>query len=398
MISWITNSDLGILTPNTAVTKILTATSNSGLVFYTIAAGKLPPGLDLSLYGIISGEVNLIYDYDTEGITKFDSGNTTFDNSSTNIDATFTFTVTAIDPNNFESANKEFVFTVINIAYKNVIAKPLLSKEQRNIWNEFINNNYIFPPKYIYEPDNKQFGIQRELNMLVLAGVEKTNVIKYISAMRAGNRTKRFTFGQLKVARAVLPQTNPAIGIYEVVYLIMKDSLEYNNIALPDRVKLSSMVTSPISADNDCDIYWTRDFDELNDASRNNVKANVYLSVDNGEYLVSDPLPTVYSVNSITNWRNRIRDWRNNDEVLNVERNYLPYWMRSSQLTAKQEMGFTPSVVLCYCLPGSGTKIVKNIQKHMADTKFTFNQLDFVVNRYVVDDHIIFKNDIITIN
>jgi len=72
------------------------------------------------------------------------------------------------------------------------------------------------------------------------------------------------------------------------------------------------------------------------------------------------------------------------DEIQTVgitEREFLPLWMRTAQLSSLQELGYTKSVPLCYCKPGTGDLILNNI----TTSNFNFSQFDFDVDRYIID-------------
>jgi hypothetical protein len=75
--------------------------------------------------------------------------------------------------------------------------------------------------------------------------------------------------------------------------------------------------------------------------------------------------------------------------------------MRSIQPGTKQEIGFVLAVPLCYCLVGKSAGIKLLIQ----NSGFDFKQLDYTVDRYIIDSvtgytsdkYLVFKNDRITV-
>ena len=92
-----------------------------------------------------------------------------------------------------------------------------------------------------------------------------------------------------------------------------------------------------------------------------------------------------------------------------TERNYLPLWMRSFQDDTRQELGFVLALPLCYCKPGYGTEIALNIKNYQLTTGFDFKDLDFTVDRYIIDavtprvgeqnygdKYLVFKNNEVT--
>jgi hypothetical protein len=83
------------------------------------------------------------------------------------------------------------------------------------------------------------------------------------------------------------------------------------------------------------------------------------------------------------------------------ERNYMPLWMRSIQDSTKQELGFVLAVPICYCKPDTSADILINIKY----SGFDFKNLDYTVDRYIIDSvtgysndkYLVFKNDKVTI-
>jgi hypothetical protein len=75
--------------------------------------------------------------------------------------------------------------------------------------------------------------------------------------------------------------------------------------------------------------------------------------------------------------------------------------MRSIQPGEVVELGYVKAIPLCYCQPGTADNILLNIKY----SKFDFNQLDFTVDRYIIDSvtgyssdkYIVFRNDRTTI-
>jgi len=119
------------------------------------------------------------------------------------------------------------------------------------------------------------------------------------------------------------------------------------------------------------------------------------ITVDSTGYEISNPNPDTYFPNSITNWQTRLSG------VGLTERNYLPLWMRSIPSGQKQQLGYTLSVPLCFCKPGTADKIITNIQF----SGFDFKSIDYTVDRYIIDSvtgetgdkYLVFKNDRITV-
>ena len=109
-------------------------------------------------------------------------------------------------------------------------------------------------------------------------------------------------------------------------------------------------------------------------------------------------------------WRERLKNWSGKDGNGNTisfanERNYLPLWMRSIQPGTRKELDFQLAVPICYCKVGTADDIILNIKNYINTTNFSFNQLDYTADRYIIDSvegltadkYLVFRNDRITI-
>jgi hypothetical protein len=438
-VSWITDSLLGDLPANfNSNFKIEAVASDSrAVVIYSkdIQPGEigLPPGLDLDVNGEIVGKINQFGVANIPRFTTFENGAwyldrhfTTIDNSHqydivgkrglilfdqdtgfdvdsgrTTFDRTYKFTIKATDQYGYSIAKKQFqinVSTPNQILYSNIRTRPFLKSTQRNAWTTFINNPTIFDINSIYRPADSNFGVQTDLNMLVYAGIQTTHAEEYVGAMGLNHKLKRFHFGSIKKGVAI----ENGKTVYEVVYIEMIDPLEPATGVLPSKIKYSQhdalKVTSDIS-----NAVWQSPVDE--NGNSNSALLNLpepYLgyplenvTIDSNAYNVSDLSPNTYYPNNISNWQKNI------ESTGQVERNYLPVWMRSIQPGMKEQLGFKLAVPLCYCKPGTANSIILNI-KHSG---FDFRTLDYTVDRYIIDSvdgyssdkYLVFRNDRITV-
>lgn len=411
VITWITGSDLGAINANfVSLLKVEASTTiTNSTLLYTITNGQLPPGLTLNLDGEIVGKVNQYADSikGTKGLTTFDfaDGVTTFDNGVASFDRVYNFTIQARDIFGYSASTKSFMITIETPnekVFSNIRTKPYLELEQRAAWSDFINDTSVFTPSSIYRSNDPEFGIQTDLGMIIYAGIETTEAAKYVSAMGLNHKRKSFYFGNVKKATAIYPGTKTEV--YEIVYIEMIDPLEPNGKRLPNKIQYQHLDSNKVSVDNS-KVFWSRADSDLNIPAPASPRPEPFMSIDSNGYLVSDSRPRTFYPNSITNWRERFRNWLGNpnDPTSGFarERNYLPLWMRSIQPGTKSELGFTLAVPLCYCKVGTADDIILNIKY----SGFDFKDLNYTVERYIIDSvegqssdkYLVFKNDRITV-
>ena len=406
-LTWNSPSLLGTIPADYICTLAINATStiSDAVIVYSLIDGKLPPGLTLNLDGTIVGTPNQYYNSSTGvlGLTTFHDtdihgvryNNQTFDNGATTIDRNYTFTVTAGDQYQYSAISQKFTISITTpntVPYSNITAQPFLTPTQRALWQSFINNNSVFTPSSIYRTNDKNFGIQQQLTMLVYAGIQTENAAAYVGAMGIGVKKKRFKFGSVNSAVAVDPSTGNEI--YEVVYVQMIDPLEPNGKHLPLSIKTTSVESQTITIDE----------------STISARPNPYITVDSTGYQSSNSNTDVYFPSSITNWQTRLSQTTDHFKTVNgqqvsvpalSERNYLPLWMRSIQSGSKAQLGYVLCVPLCFCKPGTASTIVTNI----AFNGFNFNNIDYTVDRFTIsavtgdtsDKYLIFRDDRITV-
>jgi hypothetical protein len=80
-------------------------------------------------------------------------------------------------------------------------------------------------------------------------------------------------------------------------------------------------------------------------------------------------------ISNISNMRDNIRNTGESD------RNFVPLWMRSSQPGSVNELGYTSSIVLCYCKPGTSEIIKSAINAN----GFDFSKFNLDIDRYIID-------------
>ncbi len=366
-VSWITDSDLGSIKPNQP--SLLTVEAESllygGRVGYEFISGTLPPGLEFSPTGNIQGKVKQFADADGPGIIRFyerDSSiddstgsrdySVTFDGGDTTFDKKFTFTIRARDSANLAVLDKEFsiiVDSVGNKSFANLYFKAFQSKEKRLFWYDFITDSTIFKPDLLYRYGDTNFGVQTDLRMLVYAGIESTEAVKYVQAMSRNHYNKRLLFGNVKTAKAKDPETQETI--YEIIYVEIVDEYDKNGVSISDTIELSDNINSKVLVSYDA------------------------IKVDSDIPFVSDRDHQRVFPNSIKNMRKRIKTVGDRDREL------LPLWMRSIQDQASYETGYVAVMPLCFAKPGSSSEIIARIK----NSGFDFKSIDFVADRYIID-------------
>ena len=429
-ITWITDAYLGTINANFLSTVAVRATTTApSKLLYRVVSGKLPNGLTLSFDGEIIGKVSQFADGDALGLTIFDSSTTTWDGSApgeTSFDRSFTFVVEARDRFNFSASTRSFtidIFDPNDLLYSNLFFKPLLPLAQRTSYTQLTGNPDIFPPALIYRPNDPNFGIQREIKMLAYAGIETKAIDEYVAATTKNHKRLRFRLGDLKTAVAIDSTTKEVI--YEVVYVdiidkyapvsgkiresyvvrnkdkITADSNTYaqpndqlpSSSGLPEmyingnRVTLEQLYHTAGASNN---IITVGDLD-VRDADGNVVNVAAYtdndpyaivsrndastITADNNAVRVGNTTDATRHVTSVANMRARIA------EVGNTERNFLPLWMRTSQGSVIQEIGYVLALPICYVKPGKSAQIKINIDR----SAFDFKTLNLEVDRYVID-------------
>jgi hypothetical protein len=368
-IDWVTEPDLGTIVPNQPSQKFVEATSYlyGGKVVYELISGELPPGLEFQSTGIIIGKVKQFADDNGPGLTRFyyrtdqtaeDSSTNSrdftdsFDSDQTSFDKTFNFTIVAKDSAKFAENERQFSLLVIadnTKTFANLYLKAFQVKDKRLTWFNFITDNNLFKTQEVYRYGDENYGIQTELKLLVYAGIESREAVKYVQAMSRNHYKKQIRFGDLQFAEAKDPQTQETI--YEVVYVNIVDDFEKNGKSISATVQLANSINSKVLLSYDS------------------------IKVDSDIPLVSDSDHQRLFPNSIKNMRNRIK------AVGERDRTFLPLWMRSIQDRDFVETGYVKALVLCYLKPGYSLGLISRIKA----SGFDFKTIDFTADRYLID-------------
>jgi len=147
----------------------------------------------------------------------------TIDAGSTTVNQNYYFTIRASDAYRLSAVEKEFYITVSTdtlTEYTRMYVKPFLTRDKRNSYRDFVSNNLIFDPVLIYRPFDPEFGIQKQIKMLLETGIEKIDLDLYAEAMTEYFYRKRFYFGEVK---SILAQDRNGNDVYEIIYVDIID-------------------------------------------------------------------------------------------------------------------------------------------------------------------------------
>ena len=241
----------------------------------------------------------------------------------------FSFTILASDFYGLSAISREFtlnVNTVSGVPFTDIYVRPFLSVSSRNAYQKFINDSYIFDPSLIYRYFDTNFGVQTNIKMYLEYGIEERYLTEYMNAMVLNFYKRPLFFGDLKVAVA---QNSDKETIYEAVYLDVVDGA--GDVAL--RFAQDGGIYNPSSVNNM----------QHRLESIGIVKNSKYVKINNNEFM-------------------------------------LPLFMRTPQGNDYSPSNYIPAVVICYALPGQGTRIANRIRR----SGFDFKQFNFEIDRLIV--------------
>ena len=331
-ITWITSGNLGLVDNGTVSELSVSAVNNSGRSLIYTLAA------DSSLpQGLELNRDGLLVGRTGFEFFTLDKGTTLIDGQTSNFDNIYTFTVQATTTDGTASSQKTFMALANNInitPYEDVYIKALPTLDQRETFLNIVSNNDVFPSEYLYRSSDPNFGRARDIRSLFLAGLKPSFISTYISAMTTNTYNKRIDFGDIKTAIAVDQNFNTK---YEVVYIELQADHTLKN------------TTNTISV-----------YDKI-----------IGKNVNNNSY---QNMSTVLS-----------------DAIGYANIGALPDWMTSPQAN-KQVLGFTRAIVLAYTLPGKSELIAYRLKA----SGISFNNINFVVDRYDLDNSYSANYNIIT--
>jgi len=417
-MTWVTNTYLGSIGANFISNLKIQASSSlsNPIIEYNILEGTLPPGLTLEKTGEITGRIRQYSQNQDEGLTTFFDidpitnqriSNQTFDNGETGFDRTYKFIVRASDQVNYSSIDREFTLdidTPNDRLYSNLYITTYMPLDKRELYKNLVDNEQVFPQSHIYRFNDPNFGIRKDLRVLIYAGIETKESAEYISIIGLNHKKKRLRFGEVKMAKAKTPGTNQVV--YEVIYVEMIDSMDFNDRHLPLVNENSPTSTNPLTADLS-NYIWNSEGKNLFISKKEPFLPRPFenVTIDRTNVFASDPKQKKRYPSTIYNWRQRIRYHKDiTGTNLLTEQNFLPLWMRSFQ-DNREELGFTLALPLCYCNPNMSSDILLNLKNYFYINNFDFKLLDYTVDRYIIDSvsgygndkYLVFKNQEATI-
>ena len=357
-VAFTTPATIGTLTADIPSTlSILAETDEPNRVLsYTVTSGSLPTGITLSPHGNLIGTID----------------QSDFTDSTT----AYTFTVTVSDQYQSAATSKEFTLN-INIPYTTVkygnMTGHSTSLIDQNVFYNIAQDSDINSPAYIYRPEDSNFGMKLNPEMLMMAGLEAQTLTTFQEQMEQNHAPKTLYFGDLKTAIA---KENNIIK-YEVVYIEMKDKLVNNDgTAIGTSVTLKTDVEKPLLGPRSGDVYLTADADEVNVTTSSGLSLSTSGSkVRYANQLTADLdyIATLYP-NAVANMRSRMKT------LGHKEWDHLPLWMKTTQPDGLAPLGFVLAVPICYCKPGTSALLKKRI----TDKGLIFRNIDFIVDRYQI--------------
>ena len=342
-ITWLTNSDLGIL-KNGETSMFGVAASSSFPLVFALRSGSLPPNLTLLPTGEIVGKVP--FQPYTQLINQGDR-------------VTYTFTVRAISPEfSLLQSDKTFTITVLQYfqqPYEDVYLKASPNLPGKYLIQHLLNDENLIPSQYLFRPDDVNFGKAKDVRYVHAYGITPGSLDQYLQAISQNHYNRKLILGPLQTA--IARNENNDI-IYEVVYSPIIDKLSSSN------GELMQTITWPREIPLNLGPYIT---------STTELYTNSTTTFTND----SPGFVTELHPSSLYNMRTQLISALGQ----NTDNSLLPLWMTTQQV-GSNTLGFVQAWVLCYTLPGYSEAIKQNIEQNWGHT---LNEIDFSVDRYIVD-------------
>jgi hypothetical protein len=305
-IGWETTATLGTLIPgekSELFVKLAVSTSSVDIKYYL--SGELPQGLSLNHDGTISG------------IAALNTGTST-------IVTTSTFSVSATDNNRNHLLTGTFSISIsqtTSTEYTSIYFKPLQKKSKRSEYTSFIQDENVFKKDLIYRPYDTNFGIQRDLKLVLDFGIESLSLSEYADIISQNFQKRRFFLGSLK--SAVARNVDGTVR-HSLIYVDVIDKNVINGTSVS-----SSFTYNGIT----------------------------------------------YYPSSIPNIRNRINDTAGRTDTLD------PPFTKETQVLGYGKLGYIPFVPVCFATHTGANKIIRNIKS----SGFEFKNVDYEIDRVYIE-------------
>jgi len=89
-------------------------------------------------------------------------------------------------------------------------------------------------------------------------------------------------------------------------------------------------------------------------------------------------------IESIVYYQTAEDDSEQFDQII-TDNSFLPLWMRTQQEVGAPSEEYVFALPLAYCKPGTGNFVKDNIDNYINSTNFNFNQIDYEIDRYIID-------------
>ena len=323
---------------------------------YSVTSGSLPTGITLSEQGNLIGTID--------------------PNDFTDSTRAYTFTVTVSDQYQAAATSKEFTVNIdipyTQIQYGNMSGHATSFIDQ-NIFYNIAQDPNINSVDNIFRPEDTNFGMRLKPDMLMMSGLEAQTLTAFQQQMEQNHAGKTLYFGDLKTAVAKEGTTTK----YEVVYIEIKDNMvNKDGVAVSSSIRLRDVVTKPILGPRASSMNATTDYMDYEvttdgglafSTSGSKVRYANQLSADLGF------IETIYP-NAVANMRSRMKS------LGHKEWDYLPLWMKTTQVGGLAPLGYVMAVPVCYCKPGTSALVKKRIEDKVLD----FKNIAFTIDRYMI--------------
>jgi len=328
---------------------------------YSVTSGTLPPGITLSTSGNLIGTID-----------PSDFADST---------RSYSFTVTVSDQYQIAATSKQFTITVdipdTQTEYGNMTGHATSLVDQ-NIFYNIAQDPNINSPEFIFRAEDPGFGMRLKPDMLMMAGLEAQTLTEFQQQMEQNHAPKTLYFGDIKTAMAKEGTTVK----YEVVYLEIKDNMvNSSGQSVSSSIRLRNAVVKPMLGPRASSTNATADYVDYEvttdgglsfSTSGSKVRYANQLSADLGF------METLYP-NAVANMRARMKS------LGHKEWDYLPLWMKTTQVGGLAPLGYVMAVPICYCKPGTAALVKKRIE----DKQLEFKNIKFTIDRYLVSNSVV---------